>query len=348
MTAAKLELCGVAKRYGETAALEPTDLTVPAGAYAVVLGPSGSGKTTLLSILGGFTRPSAGRVRIAGSDVTDVAPRARPTITVFQDYALFPHMSVLDNVAFGLRMRGMRRGPRRERARAALDLVGLGAFAARKPDALSGGQRQRTALARAIVLEPSVLLLDEPLGALDQELRRQMQDELKALQRRVGATFVHVTHDQEEALALADLLVVMRAGRIEDRGPPERVYLRPATRFVAGFLGDAEVIAGRAGADGIETAFGTAPITAEAPVGAALDLVIRPEQLRLGTPVPPAWDLGTAVLGETVFLGGFRRGVLRFATGSELTVKLPPSGGPASGETLRVWVAPGDVVVLSR
>jgi spermidine/putrescine transport system ATP-binding protein len=257
-------------------------------------------------------------------------------------------MSVLDNVAFGLRMRGVPRVRRREQARAALDLVGLGALALRKPDALSGGQRQRTALARAIVLEPSVLLLDEPLGALDQELRRQMQDELKALQRRVGATFVHVTHDQEEALALADLLVVMRAGRIEDQGPPQRVYLRPATRFVASFLGDADIVEGRVAAHGIDTAFGTVPLSVEGPVGRAVDLVIRPEQLRLGTPLSTAWDLGDAVLGETVFLGGFRRGVLRFAGGGELAVKLPPVGGPETGATVRVSVAPSDVVVLSR
>ena len=247
---ASLELRGIEQRFGATTALAAVDLAMPAGAYVVLLGPSGSGKTTLLSILGGFLLPSGGSVLIDGADVTGVPPARRPTATVFQDYALFPHLSVGGNVGFGLAMRRVPRAERGAKVAAALALVGLAGFAARRIHELSGGQRQRVALARALVVEPAVLLLDEPLGALDVALRRQVQGELKAVQRRVGTTFVHVTHDQEEAMALADLLVVMNQGRIEDHGPPDRVYLRPRTRFTATFLGDSNLIEGRVVAAG--------------------------------------------------------------------------------------------------
>ncbi len=218
--------------------------TIEPGSYTVLLGPSGSGKTTLLSILGGFVTPSQGKVLIRGEDCTAVPPAKRPTTTVFQDYALFPHMSVGSNVGFGLRMQGVDAATRTARARDALALVGLATAFDKKPHQLSGGQRQRVALARALVVEPAVLLLDEPLGALDLKLRRQMQDELKAIQKRVGTAFIHVTHDQEEAMALADHCVVMNDGRIEDEGPPERVYAQPATRFSATFMGESTLISG--------------------------------------------------------------------------------------------------------
>ena len=239
-----VEISKVTRRFGNLAALDDVSLSVPAGGYTVLLGPSGSGKTTLLNILGGFLAPDEGRVTIGGEDVTHLAPAKRPTTTVFQDYALFPHMTAGANVGFGLRMRGMGRAERESKAKAALELVGLPQAFTRKPHELSGGQRQRVALARALVVEPKVLLLDEPLGALDLKLRRQMQEELKALQKRVGTTFIHVTHDQEEAMALADLVVVMNKGRIEDQGAPERVYLKPATVFTAGFMGASNFIEG--------------------------------------------------------------------------------------------------------
>ena len=203
--------------YGPTAALDDVSLAIPHGSYTVLLGPSGSGKTTLLSILGGFLQPTSGTVTIEGADCTLMPPAQRPTATVFQDYALFPHMSVGNNVGFGLRMRGADKAARDQKARAMLSTVGLPDAFDKKPHQLSGGQRQRVALARALVVEPHILLLDEPLGALDLKLRRQMQDELKALQRRVGTAFVHVTHDQEEAMALADHIVVMNKG--PDRRP---------------------------------------------------------------------------------------------------------------------------------
>ncbi len=229
---------GVTRAYGPARALDDVSLDIAAGEFVVLLGPSGCGKTTLLNILGGFAEPDSGRVLIGGRDMAGVGPKDRPTTTVFQDYALFPHMTLAENVGFGLRMRGVAGPARAARAAEMLSLVGLDGRGARKPHELSGGQRQRVALARALAVEPEVLLLDEPLGALDLKLRRAMQDELKAIQRRVGTTFVHVTHDQEEAMAIADRIVVMNAGRIEDVGPPRQVYLSPKSLFSAGFMGE--------------------------------------------------------------------------------------------------------------
>lgn len=237
MTAA-VSIQTVSQRYGQSTALNRVSLEIEAGEFVVLLGPSGCGKTTLLNLIGGFTEPTEGTILIGSRDMAGVAPKDRPTTTVFQDYALFPHMTLRDNVAFGLRMRGVDRATRASRADAMLSLVGLEGRGDRRPHELSGGQRQRVALARALAVEPDVLLLDEPLGALDLKLRRQMQDELKAIQRRVGTTFVHVTHDQEEAMAIADRIVVMNAGRIEHVGPPREVYLQPKTLFTASFMGE--------------------------------------------------------------------------------------------------------------
>jgi spermidine/putrescine transport system ATP-binding protein len=244
---APVSIRGVTQTYGMQTVLHAVNLEIAAGEYIVLLGPSGCGKTTLLNILGGFATPTAGTVLIGGRDMAGIAPKDRPTTTVFQDYALFPHMSLVDNVAFGLRMKGMAPAPRRAKALDMLDMVGLATIAARRPHALSGGQRQRVALARALAVGPDVLLLDEPLGALDLKLRRQMQDELKAIQRRVGTTFVHVTHDQDEAMAIADRIVVMRAGRIEQAATAREVYMNPANLFVAGFMGDVNKIALQSG-----------------------------------------------------------------------------------------------------
>jgi len=232
---ATVKIDNVSHSYGSFEALKNINLTIEAGSFAVLLGPSGCGKTTLLSVLGGFLMPTRGRILLNELDVTDVLPAKRPTTTMFQDYALFPHMSLLDNVGFGLRMRKIGKAQRHEKALEMLELVGLAHESTKKPHALSGGQRQRVALARALAVDPEVLLLDEPLGALDLKLRRQMQDELKAIQRRVGTTFVHVTHDQEEAMAIADTIVVMDAGRIEDTGSPESIYLSPRSMFTPRF-----------------------------------------------------------------------------------------------------------------
>jgi ABC-type Fe3+/spermidine/putrescine transport system ATPase subunit len=238
-------LRGVTKRFGETTAVDSVDLTVPGGSYVVLLGPSGCGKTTLLRMIGGHERIDAGEFLLDGVRTNDVAPARRDISTVFQHYGLFPHKSVRDNVEFGLKMRGQPKEARRKRADEALAFLDLTAFADRKPRQLSGGQQQRVALARALVTEPTVLLLDEPLGDLDRLLQLRMRVELRALQRRLQITFIHVTHNQEEALAIADQIVVMQDGRIQQVGRPQDVYTHPANLFTSGFMGDNNVMPGQ-------------------------------------------------------------------------------------------------------
>jgi putative spermidine/putrescine transport system ATP-binding protein len=232
-----IRLNGISKRYGEVVAIDHVDLEIAAGEFFTMLGPSGSGKTTTLRMIAGFDVPDTGRVEIAGKDVTDLPAYDREVNTVFQDYALFPHMSVADNVGYGLRVAKVEKAERARRAEEALEMVRLSGYGDRRPAELSGGQRQRVALARAIVNRPRVLLLDEPLGALDLKLREQMQVELKSIQSDVGITFVYVTHDQEEALTMSDRVAVFNDGRIEQIGPPAEIYEQPQNRFVAGFVG---------------------------------------------------------------------------------------------------------------
>jgi putative spermidine/putrescine transport system ATP-binding protein/spermidine/putrescine transport system ATP-binding protein len=281
-----VRLAAVRKRFGAVVAVDGIDLEIGRGTIFSLLGPSGCGKTTTLRLIAGFEQPDAGEVYIRGERVTSIPPYRRDFSMVFQSYALFPHLSVADNVAFGLRMRGMARQERGRAVSEALELVQLGALADRYPRQLSGGQQQRVALARAIVIKPAVLLLDEPLGALDRMLREEMQIELRNLQQRLGITAVFVTHDQEEALTLSDRVAVMRNGVIEQSGAPREIYERPRTEFVAGFLGasnflDATVVA-RDGATAIvETPAGRAPLAGEAPVGARVRIAVRPERLRL-------------------------------------------------------------------
>jgi putative spermidine/putrescine transport system ATP-binding protein len=233
---------GLRKTYGDVVAVDSIDLDVAHGEFFTMLGPSGSGKTTTLRMIAGFETPDEGTIELAGEDVSRLPPYDRPVNTVFQDYALFPHMTVQDNVEYGLRVTGVKKGDRRLRAQEALEMVRLPAYGGRKPAQLSGGQRQRIALARAIVNRPKVLLLDEPLGALDLKLRQEMQIELKSIQREVGITFVYVTHDQEEALTMSDRIAVFNEGRIEQVGPPAEVYERPQSEFIAGFVGVSNVI----------------------------------------------------------------------------------------------------------
>ncbi|MFT3905016.1 MAG: ABC transporter ATP-binding protein [Steroidobacteraceae bacterium] len=241
---AAIEFQDVVRRYGQVKAVDAVSLSVESGEFFAMLGPSGSGKTTCLRLIAGFEAPDAGRVLLDGVDVTTTPPSERDVNTVFQDYALFPHMSVLENVAYGLRVRGVALAERRQRAMAALDMVKLAQLAQRRPAQLSGGQRQRVALARALVNRPRVLLLDEPLGALDLKLREAMQLELRTLQRQLGITFVFVTHDQGEALSMADRVAVFNSGRIEQLAAPRELYTRPATAFVARFVGGANVAEG--------------------------------------------------------------------------------------------------------
>ena len=282
-----LELRGITKRFGDFVAVDDLSLTMPGGSFFALLGPSGCGKTTLLRMIAGLEVPTAGRVLVGAEDVTDTRAHRRPVNTVFQSYALFPHLNVLENVAFGLRRRG--EPDVVARAEAALDLVELRPMAQRKPTRLSGGQQQRVALARALVNNPAVLLLDEPLGALDLKLRRQMQVELKRIQHEVGATtFVHVTHDQEEAMTMADTVAVMNAGRIEQLGAPQELYDLPRTPFVANFLGRSNLLAGtvveeRGGLLGVDAAGTRLLVPADRAVtrsGAVL-VGIRPEKVHL-------------------------------------------------------------------
>jgi spermidine/putrescine transport system ATP-binding protein len=353
MTAPLVDIRSVSHRFGQHSVLKDVSLRIEPGSYTILLGPSGSGKTTLLSILGGFVSPSEGKVFIRGEDCTSLPPAKRPTTTVFQDYALFPHMSVGGNVGFGLRMQGVDAATRAARAREVLALVGLATAFDKKPHQLSGGQRQRVALARALVIEPAVLLLDEPLGALDLKLRRQMQDELKAIQKRVGTAFIHVTHDQEEAMALADHCVVMNDGRIEDEGPPERVYARPATRFSATFMGESTLVAGTvtAGNDDtitVATQVGPVSLPGKLAVGASVALAIRPEHLVLGA-AGGSIALGTATVSDVVFQGSFKR-VLAASTqnpAQSFIAKAPATAVLQPGDTVAVSCDTGDIILLA-
>ena len=326
----------VSHHFGPTKVLDDVSLNIAPANYTVLLGPSGSGKTTLLSILGGFLQPSKGRVLIKGLDCTAMAPAKRPTATVFQDYALFPHMSIGSNVGFGLRMQGVAKPERLAKASDMLGIVGLASSFDKKPHQLSGGQRQRVALARALVVEPAVLLLDEPLGALDLKLRRQMQDELKAIQKRVGTAFVHVTHDQEEAMALADHVVVMNHGRIEDEGAPERVYGRPATRFAATFMGESTIAAGETANGMIRTALGNFA----APTGAT-HIAIRPEHVRLGGSL-------AARITDVVYQGSFKRVMaeLSASPGLQVLARLPADNLVKTGDDVLLGVDAAHVIVL--
>ena len=286
-------LYGVTKRFGETVAVDDVTITIRRGEFFSMLGPSGCGKTTSLRMIAGFEEPDAGRVELTGHDIVGVAPYKRNVNTVFQSYALFPHLTVADNVAFGLRRKKVPRSEIRSRVKRYLDLVQLNGYDDRRPSQLSGGQQQRVALARALVNEPAVLLLDEPLGALDLKLRKQMQLELIRIQREVGVTFVYVTHDQEEALVMSDRLAVMSQGKVEQIGYPEDIYERPATRFVAGFIGTSNIIEapviGRVG-DYLELASAPGDRLLVSPppdraisAGATLAFTVRPEKLRVAT-----------------------------------------------------------------
>jgi spermidine/putrescine transport system ATP-binding protein len=350
-----VEIKGISKRFGRTTALADIYLNIDEGQFFALVGPSGSGKTTLLQILGGFVQPSTGQVRIAGQDVSYLPPAKRPTTSMFQDYALFPHLSVGSNIGFGLLMRKVPKPERRIRIEKALKMVGLSGMSGRRVHQLSGGQQQRVALARALVVEPKVLLLDEPLGALDLNLRRQMQQELLHIQKQVGTTFVHVTHDQEEAMSIADIIAVMNNGRIEDVGPPERVYMKPRTRFTATFMGesnmfDGEVIECTTDEIEVATALGSFRIPGTAQSGADVQLSIRPEQI-LAQPADSSHivALGKLKVDEVAFFGTHHRCLGRHATTDlPMIVRLPQNHPIQAGEELAISVLQNDIVLLDR
>ena len=300
-----MRLVGVSKRYGEVVAVNTLDLEVKRGEFFTLLGPSGSGKTTTLRMIAGFEEPDTGTIELAGRDVTGEPPYDRSVNTVFQDYALFPHMTVGENVEYGLRVKRVGKDERRRRASEALATVRLAGYEQRKPNQLSGGQQQRVALARAIGNEPRVLLLDEPLGALDLKLREQMQVELKSIQREVGITFLYVTHDQEEALAMSDRIAVMDHGVVIQCGTPEEVYEQPAKPFVAGFIGISNLMAGVVEAGGVRLANGAlcaAPVPEDCTAGAEVQLSVRPEKIWLDEHEEGMVQL-TGTVAERVYVG---------------------------------------------
>jgi putative spermidine/putrescine transport system ATP-binding protein len=298
--AAAVRLVEVRKAFGDVVAVDGVDVDIRAGEFFTLLGPSGSGKTTTLRLIAGFERPDEGRIELGGSDVTNVPPYARDVNTVFQDYALFPHMSVAENVAYGLRVRGIRKGERKGRVEDVLRRMRLEGLGGRKPIQLSGGQRQRVALARALVNRPQVLLLDEPLGALDLKLRQEMQLFLKSLQQDLGITFVYVTHDQDEALTMSDRLAVFDHGRIEQIGSPAEVYENPANAFVAGFVGVSNVVE-RGGRR----------------------FAVRPEKMHMteaGATARSGWHAETGRIQDVVYAGMVTRYVVELDAGGELQV----------------------------
>jgi spermidine/putrescine transport system ATP-binding protein len=326
--AAQVRLSRLSKRFGSVVAVDDLSLTIPAGSFFALLGPSGCGKTTTLRMIGGLEDPTAGQILIDDEDVTHRKPYRRPVNTVFQSYALFPHLSIFENVAFGLRR--TRAKDVTKRVEEMLELVELTGYGDRRPSALSGGQQQRVALARALINHPKVLLLDEPLGALDLKLRRQMQLELKRIQTEVGITFVHVTHDQEEAMTMADAIAVMHDGVVEQLGTPIELYERPSTAFVANFLGQSNLLAGRiVDRDGDRWVVDVAgeriavPAASASAVGERVSVGVRPEKIGItasGTPAGAERNVLTGVIADSSFTGVSTQYLVAMPWGQELTV----------------------------
>jgi len=329
-TSGSIELYGVTKTYPGTSqpALKPLDLVIREGEFFSLLGPSGSGKTTLLRLIGGFEYPNAGTVSIGGQDVTDLAPNKRPLHTVFQNYALFPHLSIERNVAYPLRMAGVARDEIARRVAESLDYVELGSFAKRKPDQLSGGQRQRVALARSLVSRPPVVLLDEPLGALDLRLRQEMQIVLKQIQRDFGTTFVYVTHDQGEALGMSDRIAVLAQGEVHQVGSPQEIYLSPKTSFVAQFVGKSNLI------------------TAKDAAGTERRISIRPESIRMAAEAAQCDEVLSGTVVESLFQGAYAEVEVDTAFG-RLFVHAPAGLQTQPDETVQVGWMHADEISLS-
>jgi spermidine/putrescine transport system ATP-binding protein len=355
-TSPEIQLLDLEKHFREIRAVDGVSLEVYAGEFFSLLGPSGCGKTTTLRMIGGFELPTAGRIILRGRDVTMDPPDKRPVNMVFQNYALFPHLDVGDNVAFGLRRRGVDRHEIGRRVGEALDLVHLGGYEKRKPNQLSGGQQQRVALARALINRPNVLLLDEPLGALDLKLRKRLQVELKRVQAEVGITFVYVTHDQEEALTMSDRIAVMNRGLIEQLGTPEELYERPRTRFVADFIGTTNLLTGS-----IESTDGSTALVrlgtgesclvawAGSRVGEAVELSVRPEAVALRlAPDETGQAPISATVEQVAYLGGSVQYIVRTAGGLSITALAPKTGEriPVGGAVDVGWL-PAEALVLA-
>ena len=323
-----VELLGVSKRYGEVDALQRVDLSIRKGEFVTLLGPSGSGKSTLLNLIAGMTSPSSGRIVIEGRDATTLPTNRRGLGMVFQNYALMPHMTVFENIAFPLQVRKVAKEEIRRRVGAVLDLIQLGHVANRKPRELSGGQQQRISLARCIVYRPSIILMDEPLGALDKKLRDQLQIEIKHLHRQIGSTILYVTHDQQETLTMSDRVCLMNHGRVEQLGTPHDLYFRPQTVFAADFLGDSNILpASVAGADGeamlairLPGFEGALRAPRRPGIGNSVRVMIRPESLRLAQQPEPGWNALPAVVTEMIFAGGVTRYIMKVPGGQQMVL----------------------------
>jgi spermidine/putrescine transport system ATP-binding protein len=356
-----VHVADLVKRFGDVIAVDGISLDIPGGQFYSLLGPSGCGKTTTLRLIGGFERPDAGRILVDGRDMAQTPPHRRPVNTVFQSYALFPHLNVRDNVAFGLRFKDVSKDEARKQVGRILELVRLAGFEARRPTQLSGGQQQRVALARALILNPDVLLLDEPLGSLDAKLRKALQLELKAIQQEIGITFVYVTHDQEEALTMSDRIAVMNEGRIVQVGDPRQIYEEPATAYVADFLGVSNLMearaSGRASNGGSAVSIGDVAMTAaRGEIGASgpVKLVIRPERARIEEQGSTGPNRIPAMVDRTVYVGSTMQVIVRLPQGQVVQVLVPnrgdakpyPQGTPVTlylpAEDLRVLRVDGE------
>jgi spermidine/putrescine transport system ATP-binding protein len=346
----EIQLLDLEKRFREVRAVDGVSLDVQAGEFFSLLGPSGCGKTTTLRMIGGFELPTGGTILLRGRDVTNDPPDKRPVNMVFQNYALFPHLDVGENVAFGLKRRNVPKDETVRRVGEALELVNLTGYERRRPNQLSGGQQQRVALARALVNRPNVLLLDEPLGALDLKLRRRLQLELKRIQVEVGITFVYVTHDQEEALTMSDRIAVMHAGKVEQLGTPEELYERPTSRFVADFIGSTNLLLGTIEADGVVrlSSGEVAPVAHDGlPIGTEIEVSVRPEAIA----IVPASAPGAlrASVEQAAYLGSTVSYQLRTSGGLALTVLSPKTGTrlPVGSDVAVTW-SPSEALILGR
>ena len=365
----EIRLTELTKHFRDVRAVDRVSMDIQSGEFFSMLGPSGCGKTTTLRMIGGFELPTAGRIELRGRDITMDPPDKRPVNMVFQNYALFPHLDVHENVAFGLRRKGVEKSDTKRRVSEALELVHLGGYDKRKPNQLSGGQQQRVALARALVNRPNVLLLDEPLGALDLKLRKALQIELKRVQVEVGITFVYVTHDQEEALTMSDRIAVMRGGKVEQLGTPEELYERPRTRFVADFIGTSNLLTGTVesianGCAIVRLSSGETCVTsagADIAVGRSVELSVRPETIvvhgRAGAEGGPSGAVGPsdavgsipATVEQVAYLGGSVQYLVRSAGGLSITALASKAGErlPVGGAVDVTW-SPGDALVLAE
>lgn len=352
-----ITLKGISKTYGPVTALHPTNLSVEKGEFLTLLGPSGSGKTTLLNLIAGATGPTTGTILLDGRDITGMPPRERGIGMVFQNYALMPHMSVFDNVAYPLRVRRLSAKAIDAKVTEALERVGLRGFENRKPRQLSGGQQQRVGIARCIVYSPSIIMMDEPLGALDKNLREQMQGEIKRLHKDLGTTLIYVTHDQEEALNMSDRICLMSTGQIAQLGTPDELYFRPQSRFVAEFIGESNLIAGRVSGGGRMAIAGNASIAVPGGAwaeGSDLLVMVRPERIRIAGIEGTVAEGDNVLSGDIVsvsFIGGITRLTVRTENGLAITAKMMSERAESRlnpGTRVRLCWAPYDLVVLEQ